>query len=196
MSAFGENEVGYDAQDQSTGDRGNVNIADAHSHATDAGNQDGGSGKQVCVILKIYLLDHLQAGAGNETVQGDANTAHNAAGNGIQECHKGAEEGDDNAQHSGGGDGHHGGVTGDSDATNGLAVGGVGAAAEESANHRTNAVAQQGAVQAGVLQQVLADNGGKVLVVCQVLSEYDEGDGDICDCNSSQIGQLKLFNAL
>ena len=70
-------------------------------------------------------------------------------------------------------------LRGDGDAGDGLAVGGVGAAAEESARHGADAVAQQGAGQAGILQQVVADDGGDVLVVGDVLGEDDEGDRHI-----------------
>lgn len=70
----------------------------------------------------------------------------------------------------------NGGVARDGNTGNGFAVGRVRAAAEESARHGADAVAQQGAGETGILQKVLADDGGDILVVCNVLGEDDERD--------------------
>ena len=141
---FGDNQVDDDAQDQSASSGGKGDLTNGHCHAADAGDQDGSDYEQILVLVQVYLLDHLQTGASDEAVQGGADTAHDTAGNGIQEGHEGSEEGDHDAHNSSGGDGNNGGVLGDSHAANGLTVGGVGAAAEESAGHGADAVAQQG----------------------------------------------------
>ena len=150
-----ENDVDQDAQDQGASNSGQGDLTDGHCHAADTGDQDGSNHEQILVLVQIYLLDHLQAGASDEAIQSDADAAHYTAGNGIQECHEGAEEGDQDAHHSSGGDGDHRSITGNGNAAHGLTVGGVGAAAEDSAGERANAVTQQSAVQTGLGQQVL-----------------------------------------
>ena len=171
-------------------------MANIHSHAADAGDQDGSGDEQVLVLVQIHLLDHLQTGNSDEAVQGDANTAHDAAGDGIQEGHEGSEEGDHDAHDGSGGDGDDGGVAGNGNTANGLTVGGVGAAAEDSTGEGANAVTQQGAVQAGILQQVLANDGGQVLVVSQVLREDHEGHGNIGHQNSGEVAHIQILYAL
>ena len=147
---LGNQDIGEDAQDQCAGNIGDVNIADAHSHTADTGDQNRSDSEQVAVLTEIYLLDHLQTGHSDEAIQGNADTAHNAAGNGIQERHEGAEEGDHNAHNSSGSNGNNRSVTGNGDTANGLTVSGVGTAAKDGTCDGADTVTQQGTAQTGI----------------------------------------------
>ncbi len=194
--SLGEHHVGQDAQDQSAGDGGQGDLAEGNGQAADAGDQDHSSNEQVLAGTQVDLLDHLQTGNCDEAVQGDADTAHDAVGDGSQEGNEGSEEGDNDTQDSSGGDGSHGSVPGNGNTADGLAVGGVGAAAEESTGDGANAVTQQGVVQAGLSQQILADDGGQVLVVSDVLSEDNECNGNVSNSNSGDESAVDFLNAL
>ena len=87
-----QEDVRDDAEDQSTGNGGNGNLANRDGHTANTADQDHRYGKQICVVFQVYFLDHLQAGNGDKSVQGDANTAHYAAGNGIKKCYEGRDE--------------------------------------------------------------------------------------------------------
>ena len=58
-----------------------------------------------------------------------------------------------------------------------LAIGGVGRAAEHGGQGGRDAVADQGAVQAGVLDEVLANGGGDGGHIADVLHHGGNGDG-------------------
>ena len=67
----------------------------------------------------------------------------------------------------------------DRDAAHGFAVSGVGADAEHGAGDGAYAVAEKSALESGfALDEVAADDGAQVLVVCDVLREHDQRDGD------------------
>ena len=141
-------------------------------------------------------MDHLQTRDGDESVQSHTNTAHDAGGNGVHEGHEGRQEGDGDGHESGGVDGDDGGVTRDGHATDGLTVGGVGATAEEGTCHRTHTVTQQGVVETGLLQKILLNDGGQVLVVGDMLGEDDQGHGGVGHGNGADVGAVNILEAL
>ena len=192
---FGDQDIGQDAQDQSAGDGGQGDLTEGDGQAANAGDQNDGDHKQILALVQVYLLHHLQAGNSDEAVQCHANAAHHAVGDGSQEGDEGAEEGNDHTHNGGGGDGDYRGVPGNGYAANGFAVGGVGAAAEECAAHGANAVTQQGAVQTGLCQQILADDGRKVLMVGNMLSKDHECHRHIGNCQSGNIGSVNCLEA-
>jgi len=194
--ALCQQSVGDDAQDQCAGDGSQSHLAEGDGQTANAGDQNHSNYKQVLAGAQIDLLDHLQTGNCDEAVQSDADTAHDAVGDGSQEGNEGIEEGDQDAQNSSGGDGHHGSIAGDSHTTDRLTVGGVGAAAEESAGKGADAVTQQGTVQTGLGQQVRADDGGQVLVVSDVLSKDHERNRNVSDCNSSNKCAVDVLQTL
>ena len=187
-----QNDVGDDTEDKSAGDGGDGYLAESYAKTADAGDKYGSNYEEVSVFAKIDLLNHLETGNCDETVKRYANTAHYTRGDGVYECNKGREEGDENCHDSGGDDGCNGSITGDSNAANGFTVSGVGAATEECTDHGANTITEEGAVQAGILQKILADNRGKVLVVSDMLSKYDECNGNIgnCDCTNLCAGNF------
>jgi len=192
----GEQSVGQDAEDQSAGDVGDVDLANTQCHAANAGDQNRGNGEQIAVFIEIHLLDHLQAGNSDKAVERDTDTTHDAAGNGIQERHEGAKEGDGQTHDGSGSDGDDGCVAGDSHAANGLTISGIGAAAEDSAGHGADTIAQQGAVQTGILQQILTNDGRQVFMVSKMLGKHHEGHGNVCHGHGSNIIAVELLHAL
>lgn len=70
----------------------------------------------------------------------------------------------------------NGGVARDGNTGNGFRRRSCSGSRRGERRHGADAVAQQGAGETGVLQKVLADDGGDVLVVCNVLGEDDERD--------------------
>ena len=129
------------------------------------------------MVVQVNRLNHLQAADRDEAVQRDAHAAHDAGGDGVDEADEGIKEAQQHTVDRGDSDGADGGVARDGDAADGLAVGGVGAAAKQRAHDGARAVAQQGAVQAGIGNQVMADDGGEVLVVGNMLGQGHEGHG-------------------
>ena len=188
--------VNDDAKNKRASDRGDNDLADSHGHTADTGDENNRYGEEVCVILEVNLLDHLKAGNRDEAVEGDTNAAHYASGNGIKEGYKGRYEGYENRKDSSRGDGCYGCVTRDRYTAYRLTVGGVGTAAEECANHRAYAVTEKGVVKTGILKKVMVNDGGEILVVCDMLRENNESNGDICNCDGCKIAPLKVTEAL
>ena len=188
--------VDDDTEDQRACDGGDDHLADGHGHAAHARDENGGNGKEVGVVAEIHLLDHLKTGNRDKAVKRHANTAHHAAGNGIQERHEGRNKGNEHRQHGGNRNGDDGGVPGDGNAAHRLAVRGIGAAAEEGARNGAHTVTQQRAMEAGVLQQILLNDGGEVLVVRNMLREYHEGHGNIRHRNGCQIAGVHILDAV
>ena len=174
-----QHDVGQNTQDQGAGDGGQGDLTEGDGQAADARNEDDGDHEQVAVLLQIYLLDHLQTRHGDEAVESHAHTAHDAGGNGVDEGYEGRQEGDGDGHEGGHGDGDDGCVTRDGHATHRLAVGGVGATAEDGARHGAYAVTQQGVVETGILQKILFNDGGQVLMVGQMLGKDHGGHGNI-----------------
>ena len=197
---LGKHRVGDDTEDERGCNRGHLDssihdccaafgaecIRNLNSQTANTCDQNRGNNKQILAFVEIHVLDHLQTGNSDKAVQRQANTAHDARRDGLQNYHQRAEEGKDQAHDGCGGDGNHRGVTGDSYTTNRLTVGGIGADAEQRAADRAYTVTQQRAVQTGILDQIAINNGRKVLVVSNVLCKYDQGYGQERhdDCNN------------
>ena len=67
---LGDHDVHQDAQDQSTGDGGQGDLAEGNRQAADAADQNDSSNEQVLAGAQVHLLDHLQTGHSDEAVQG------------------------------------------------------------------------------------------------------------------------------
>ncbi len=105
-------------------------------HTADTCDEDNGNNKEIGIVVKVNALNHLKTADGNETVEGDANTAHNASRNRCKECNEGSEEGSDDCENCCSKNGDYGSITGNSNTADGFAVCGVGATAEESTEPR------------------------------------------------------------
>ena len=193
---FGKKNVYDDAEDEGTGDGGDGNLTDSHCHAADTRDEDNGCGKEICIVFKVYLLDHLETGDGDEAVKGDAYAAHYAAGDGIEERNEGRNKGDEDSHYSGSRDGNNGRVLCDGNAADGFAVCGVGAAAEDGADDGAYAVTEERSVETGLGEKVLFDDAGEILVVSDMLREYNESNGNVRYRDGCEIGHIELTHAL
>ena len=77
---FIEHNIRDDAENKSTSDRGDRNLAEGYGQAANTGNKDNGDDKEVSVILKINLLYHLKSADRDKAVERDADAAHDAGG--------------------------------------------------------------------------------------------------------------------
>lgn len=143
----------------------------------------------------MILHQGAQAHGGDHAIQHDAGAAEHAIRHGFHHADGLAEEadrdGDEGRQPQGGrivvaGGGENGGV---------LRIGGVGRAAEQAGGHGGQAVAQHGAVQAGILGKVLANHRAVGVHVAHVLHAGDDGDGgDHADGLQVKLGQNEVGN--
>ena len=108
----------------------------------------------------------------------DADAAHDAGGDGVDERDQRSYEGKEDAADSGREDGARGGVSGDGDAGNGLTIGGVRAAAEESTGKGADTVAEKRVMKTGIFEKVFFNDIRKVFVVRDMLSKLYDSDGD------------------
>ena len=65
-----------------------------------------------------------------------------------------------------------------------------------SATEGTDTVAKQGTIQTRLFQQITLDDAGEILVVGDMLREYDEGDGDVGDGDGGYIAAGEAVEAL
>ncbi len=163
--------------DRHTGDREGQA---AHRVEAQRRNEDDSRDDQVAAVGKVHLiLDHVaHTNGGDHAIEHKADTADDAGGDGVDDGLKLGAEAQDDGQHSGNADdegvvdlaqGQHAGV---------LAVGGVGRAAQQASQRGGQTVAQQGAVQAGVIDIVVADGGADGGDIAHMLHHGSQGDGD------------------
>ena len=191
-----EHEVGEDAEDECTCNLSDGDLTEGNAHAADTCYEDYGNNEEVAVLVEINVLNHLKTGDSDEAVECYANPTHYTGRNGCKEGCERSEERDYNCQDCGCKDGNNGSVAGNCNTADGFAVSCVGAAAEDGACYGTDTVTEKGAVQAGLLEEVDADDGRKVLVVCDVLCEYNECNRNICNSNSCYVGCVHFGEAL
>ena len=186
----GQDGVQQDADDGGDGQTGQVDGDTSHSKAETAhrveahgAHQDHSSHDEVAAVGKVHpVLHHIADTDGRDhAVEHEADTADDAGRDGVDDSLKLGAEAQDDGQHSGNADhqgivdlaeGQHAGV---------LAVGGVGRAAQQAGHAGSQAVAQQGAVQAGVVDIVVAHgstDGGNVAHMLHHGSQCDGDDGE------------------
>ena len=117
---FGEDGVGQDAQDQSAGNGPDFHSAEGDSHTADTHDEDDAGGEEVAVLVQVNLLEHLEAGGGDEAVESDADAAHDAGRNSLEEGDKRSYHGEDDAGESRAPDRDGGSVAGDGDTGDGF----------------------------------------------------------------------------
>ena len=98
IAHFIEQNIGNNAQNQSTGNRSERDLSNRECHTADSGNQNDRRSKQIPVIIEINRLQHLQAGYSDETVQSDTDTTHDTAWNRGQERGERTNERNQNGQ--------------------------------------------------------------------------------------------------
>ena len=164
------------AQDESSSDRRDGDRSKVQRKAADAGNQNSSNHEEIAVIPKINRLQHFEAADRNESIESNAHAAGNAGRHGIDKRDKWAKESKQDAVNRCDEHGRNGSVTGDGHTAHALTVGGIGAAAEESADDRADAVANQRTVQTGLRNQVAVDDGTEVFVVRDMLSQRNKSN--------------------
>ena len=130
-----EHEIYDDAEDKRAGNRGKGYAAEVDGESADTCNENCGYNKEVAVFLKVNLLNHFKTGYCNEAVKGDADAAHYARGDRIDEGYQRRNEGNENGSDCRRKDCSDGGIACYSYTSDRFAVGGIGATAEECADH-------------------------------------------------------------
>ena len=164
--------------------QGNADTADAegdaaHGVKAQSAHQDNGSNDQVTAVGKVDLIFHYVANTdgGDHAVQHKADTTDDAGRNGVDDGFKLGAEAQDAGKYSGNADdqgiidlgqGQNAGV---------FAVGGVGGTAQQAGHGGCQAVAHQGAVQAGVTDIVAAGGGADGGNIADVLHHGCNGNG-------------------
>ncbi len=154
-------------------------VRDLDGESADTRDEDGRYREEVLVVAEVDVFEHLKSGYCDESVEGQAYTAHCATRYGSEESHKRADEAQYYAHNCCRPDGRDGSVLGDCYATYALAVSGVGADSEYGTGYGAYAVAEKGLFESGfAFDEVSVDDGTEVLMVCDVLCEYYECYGD------------------
>ena len=160
-------------------------VADA-----DGQNQDEGRDQNVAGLGEIDLVldDVAHADRGDHTVEHKADAADGAAGHGGDDGRELRAEGEEHGQDCRDADdarvidaaeGQNAGV---------FAVGRVGRRAEEGSQRGRKTVAHQGAVQAGVVDVVVANGGADGGDVTDVLHHGSQSDGDDGEQGADELG--------
>ena len=165
---------------QVDGNAANGKANAAHRVEAQCAHQNDGGNDQVAAVGEVHaVLHHVAHTDGRDhAVQHKADTADDAGGDGVDDSLKLGAEAQDDGQHSGNTDDQrvvdlaqcqHAGV---------LAVGGVGGAAQQTSHGSGQTIAHQGAVQAGVIDIVVADGGADGGNIANVLHHGSQCDGD------------------
>ena len=183
----GQDGVEQDADDGGDGQTGQIDGDAAHhegqaAHRVEAQrrHQNDSSNDQVAAVGEVHpVLDHVADTDGRDhAVQHKADAADDAGGDGVDDGLKLGAEAQDDGQHSGNADDQrvvdlaqcqHAGI---------LAVGGVGGATQQAGHGGGQTIAHQGAVQAGVIDIVVADGGADGGDIANVLHHGSQCDGD------------------
>lgn len=97
--AFNRTEhVRQNTENERAGDRSERHFPKGEGKSAHARNQDDGDHEQIAIFIEVHLLNHFEAGYGDEAVQSDTDAAHDARRNRRKEGDEGSEEGDDDRQ--------------------------------------------------------------------------------------------------
>ena len=170
----------------------------AHGAEAEAADKHDGGNDQVPGLGQINLILHDVADAhgGDHAVEDEADAAHDGGGDGVhQRVELGGEAEDDGVD---GSQTDHAGIVdlGKSQHAGVFAVGGVGGAAEHTGKGGCQTVARQGAVQAGIGDEVIAGGGGNGGDIADVLHHGSDGDGGHHqDGGNVELGDDELLEA-
>ena len=176
---LGEQYIHENTENQRGCNGSDRNLTEIQGQTADTADEDGRNNEQIAVLFEVNVLNHLQTGNGNEAVQCDADAAHDARRDRVNNRYERREERNQQRTDGGGENRNHGGVAGDCHARDGFTVSGVRAAAEERADHGADTVAEKSAGQTGVFEEVLFNDGRNVLVVGNVFCEYNKRNRNV-----------------
>ena len=191
----GEDGVEQDARQGGDGQAGERDGGAGHGEGDAAGeaqaaHQDDGGDDEVAGLGQVHVVLHdvAHADGGDHAVENEGHAAHDGGGHRADDVghlgNKGEHDGIDGRQTDDPGVMDLGQ---DQDAGI-LAIRGVGGAAEHAGQGGGDAVAHQGAVQAGLLNEVLPHGGGDGGHVADVLHHGGQGDGG----HHQDSGEVKL----
>ena len=174
---------------QVDGDAANGKANAAHRVEAQCTHQNDGGNDQVAAVGEVHaILHHVAHTDGRDhAVQHKADTADDAGGDGVDDGLKLGAEAQDDSQHSGNADDQrvidlaqcqHAGV---------LAVGGVSGTAQQTGHGSGQTIAHQGAVQAGVIDIVVADSGADGGDIANVLHHGSQCDGDDSEQSTDEL---------
>ena len=162
----------------------------AHSVEAQTADEHHGGDDQVAGLGEIHFVFHHipHTHGGDHTVEDEADAAHDGGGDGVDQCVKLGGEAED--------DGVDGGQTDDpgivylaqSQHAGVFTVGSVGGAAHEGGDGGGQTVTQQGAVQTGIGDEILAGGGGDGGHIADMLHHGGDGDGS----HDQDGGQVEL----
>lgn len=182
----GQDGVEQDADDGSDGQTGQIDRDAAHhegqaAHRVEAQrrHQNDSSNDQVAAVGEVHpVLDHVADTDGRDhAVQHEADAADDAGGDGVDDRLKLGAEAQDDGQYRSDADDQRVVDTAQRENAGVLAVGGVGRAAQQAGHGGRKTVAHQGAVQAGVVDIVVADGGADGGDIADVLHHGRQCDG-------------------
>lgn len=78
LALLAENKVGSDTEDESASDGGDCDLTEGEGQTADTCYKDDRDNKEISVVLKVNLLDHLQTADCDEAVESYAHAAHDA----------------------------------------------------------------------------------------------------------------------
>jgi len=180
FSGLVDHKVNKNTEYKSASNAGNGNLAEGKGKTADTCNKNYRNCKEVGIVLEINVLYHLKSGDCDKSIKSHTNATHYARGDGVNECNEGSKEGDCNSSYCCGENGNDRSISGNSNTTNGLTVGGIGASSEDSACHRSYTVTEKGSVKTGIFEKVGFNDRRNVLVVSKMLCEYNECNGNVC----------------
>ena len=163
--------------------------------ATDSNHQNDGGDGEVPLVLVVNAAFHngTQTAGGNQTVEQHGDAPHHWTGNGLDDGAELLDKGKDYSHNGGPTDDPHTVDLGDGHNADVLAVGGVGRSAPDGSPGGGQTVPQQGAVQAGILVEVLSHYPGGHQCVSQMLADGGQGhDDEGDDGNKTELGDGEL----
>ena len=202
--------AGQDGVHDDAHDGGNSQTGQADSHHADVEGdgtadivvldadgqaQDHGSDQNVTALGEVNLVfDHIaDTDSGDHAVEHQGNTAHGSSGHSDDQSGELGAEGQDDGEVSGQTDDFGVEDLGQSQNAGVLTVGGIGGAAEQSGNGGGQTVTNQGLVQTGVSNVVLANGGGDGAHIANMLHDGCQGDGSDGDDGGDQHAHIQVL---
>ena len=173
-----EHEAHDHCDDGGEGHAGQRYIAERQGHAGQAGDEDDRRQDHVAVlaVIDVVVDQNAQTGGADHAVQQEGDAADDRAGDGLDEGGERADERADDGDDCRAADDAHRVDLGDRHNADVLAVGGGRDRTDEAGDHGREVIREQRAVQAGVLEQIAADDLARDELMADVLVRDDEDD--------------------
>ena len=193
----GENGIEDNTSDGSNGQagKGHMGLADGEGEAAgeaQAAHQNDGRNDEVTAVSEIHPVFHNVAhtDGGDHAVEDEADTADDGRRDGVDHHGKSGREGQHNGIHRCQTD--HTGIIDPAENQNAgvLTIGGIGGAAEKGGERGCDTIADKGAVEARILNEVLAHSGRDGGHISDMLHHGGNGNRR----HNQNAGEVKLGN--